>query len=162
MVVHFTEKLRKKLHLPGLSGVDVVAGKHLRWYGNVFTAQRAEYILTTNASSLLSVVMHGGGISDASTYVRRFLIELEAYLEDLGLSDILDRVIAPSTREIVLAKTTDRSVLGSMNDMVHICKHRLTHEVPNLGRLAKELNETPFKANGYRYPREVFSDMPEN
>ena len=159
MVLHFTDKLRRKLHVPELTQVDVAAGKHLRWYANLFTAQRVQYILTTNAASLFSVVIYGRGITDDGDYIRQFLRELREHLEDLGLRLVYERVIALKTGEITFAKTANHSVLGSMNDMVNLCKHSLDCEKLSPWQLTKDLNGTPFKAIGYGFPKEVFAHM---
>jgi len=158
-ILHITDKFRKKLHILELTQVDVATGKHLRWYANLFTAQRVQYILTTNAASLFSVVMYGRGVTDDGDYIRQFLSELRDHLEDLELRLVYERVIAPKTSEITLAKTADRSVLGSMNDMVNVCKCKLDREDASPWQLSKDLNGTPFKAIGYGYPREVFARM---
>ncbi len=160
MVIHFTNKLRKKLHIPELTQVDEATGKHLRWYANLFTAQRVQYILTTNAASLFSVVIYGRGLTDSGDYHRLFLSELRDNLEPLELGLVYERVIAPKTGEIVLAKTADRSVLGSMNDMVSSCKWRLEGDELPPWQLTQGLNGTPFGALGYGFPREVFARMP--
>ena len=36
MILHFTEKLRKKLHIQELPHLYAVPGKHLQWYANFF------------------------------------------------------------------------------------------------------------------------------
>ena len=160
MIFHFTNKLRKKLHIPELTQVDVATGKHLRWYANLFTAQRVQYILTTNAASLFSVVIYGRGLTDSGDYHRQFLSELRDHLEDLELRLVYERVIAPKAGEITLAKTADRSVLGSMNDMVSNCKSRLECGESSPWHLTRDLNGTPFGAIGYGFPRKVFAQMP--
>lgn len=159
MVLHFTEKLRKKLHVPELTQVDVSTPNHLRWYANLFTAQRVQYILTTNAASLFSVVIHGRGLTDSSDYIRQFLVELGGHLDDLELRVVHERVIRPNSGEVNLAKTADRSVLGSMNDMVKLCKFKLEDGESSPWQLSKDLNETPFGAIGYNSPRDVFARM---
>ncbi len=160
MIVHFTDKLRKKLHIPELTTEEVRTGKHLRWYANLFTAQRVQYILTTNASSLFSVVIFGGGVTDDSLYLQRFLGELRDHLDDLDMLLIYDRVIAPKTGAITLAKTASRSVLGSMNDMVNICKYKFDIDDAGPWQASQVINDTPFTINGYKYPRDAFAQMP--
>lgn len=162
MVLHFTEKLRKKLRIPELTRADVTAGPHLRWYAHLFTAQRVQYILTTNAASLFSVVVFGRGITDDSDYILRFLSELHDHCDDLDLRLVYQRVIAPHTGTITLAKTSDRSVLGSMNDMVRLCKFRLELDDVSPWDLSQKLNATPFGAIKYGFPKKEFARLPLN
>jgi len=160
MVVHFTNKLREKLDLGEVTMTPVAAGVHLRWYANLFRADRLQYILTTNAASLYSVVMFGRGITDSDLYIRHFLVALREQLEGANMQMIYKRCIAPYTGTITLAKTEDRSVLGSMNDMVKHSKHRLERGEVSPWELGEWINNTPFGALGYRYPRDVFAQLP--
>ena len=160
MIIHFTEKMRKKLHIPPLPATDMAIGPHLRWYAHLFTARRVQYILTTNAASLFSVVIYGRGITDDGDYIPQFLSALRDQLVDLDLQLVFERVIAPNTGEITLTKTSDRSVLGSMNDMVRICQLRLELDDKSPWHLGRELNATPFGAVKYDYPKEAFARMP--
>ncbi|MFA6450013.1 MAG: hypothetical protein WCX65_11110 [bacterium] len=159
MIIHVTEKLNKKLKLGPLTKVDTQTGAHLRWCANLFTAQRVQYILTTNASSLFSVVMYGRGITDENEYLKQFLSFLGEHLAELNMRMFFDRIIAPNTGTFTFSKTSDRSVLGSMNDMVKACKMMLEEDDLSPWDLMKEINETPYSAlNGF--PREVFENMP--
>jgi len=160
MIIHFTKKLREKLHLTEVSTTSVAAGAHLRWYANLFRADGVQYLLTTNAVSLYSVVMFGRGITDSDLYLKQFLTTLRDQLEANNMQMIYKSCIAPHTGTITLAKTEDRSVLGSMNDMVNQCKC-----VVELGKtdpwvLTEGINSTPFGAIGYRYPSETFTQLP--
>ncbi len=161
MVVHFTKKLRDKLHLTAVTEVPVPAGAHLRWYANLFRADGVQYILTTNAASLYSVVMYGRGITDANLYIRHFLTALYEQLEGSNMQMIYKHCIAPYTGTITLSKTESRSVLTSMNDMVYHSKHRLEDGAVSLWEVGEWLNAVlPYSAIGYRFPCQVFAQLP--
>jgi len=160
MVVHFTKVLRVKLHLRKISSVNVDTGPHLRWYANLFRAERVQYILTTNAASLYSVVMYGRGITDSDLYLKHFLTALREQLEAADMQMMYKRCIAPHTGTVALAKAQDRSVLGSMNDMVNQYKYRLEMGSASPWHLSEAINSTPFGAIGYRYPVEAFAQLP--
>lgn len=160
MVIHFTAKLREKLHLAEVTEKPVAARPHLRWYAHLFRADGVQYILTTNAASLYSVVMFGRGVTDSDLYLRQFLPSLCDQLEAAGMQMIYKRCIAPHTGTITLSKAEDRSVLGSMNDMVFHCKHRLGCGDVSPWELGAWLNITPYGAIGYQIPREAFAQLP--
>lgn len=118
MLLRLTEKMARKLKTGPLPANDADHGRYLEWYANLFTVDRVQYILTTEAQSLFSIIMYGRGVTDDGIYLDRLLSELREYLFSKGNRLILERVIVPHAREITLAKTRSRSVLGSMNDMV--------------------------------------------
>lgn len=160
MVIHFTNKLREKIDLPEVTERPVATGAHLRWYSHLFRARRVQYILTTNAASLYSVVMYGRGITDTDSYLQRFLPSLREQIEAADMQIIYKRCMAPYMGAITLAKTEDRSVLGSMNDMIHQIQYRLEGEDVSVWELGEWLNDTPYSAIGYRFPREAFAQLP--
>ena len=159
MILRFTGKLSKKLKTGPLSKIDEDPGSYLDWYANLFTAQRYQYILVTEAKSLLSVVMHGGGVTDGDKFIKQFLSQLHEYLNDTGNRLIYERIIVPQTGVMKMSKTASKSVLGSMNDMINLSKVYLEDEEIGPWDLMKKLNRTPFKAINYSYPEEAFRKM---
>ncbi|MFM1919638.1 MAG: hypothetical protein RLZZ303_1272 [Candidatus Hydrogenedentota bacterium] len=131
------------------------ASAHLRWYANAFIAQRTHYLIATNAASLYSVVWFGRGITDDSSFVQHFLQRLGDQMADDGFRLIFERCIAPHVGGVDLLKTADRSALGSMNDMVQACKFTLQAKNLSPAELSQRLNETPYKALGFSYPKEA-------
>lgn len=162
LVIHPTQKLQTKLRIRVLATNPTPSSDHLRRYATLFRANRRQYILTTNASSLYSVVMHGAGVTDYAKYLERFLVELRDQLQHDGMSGIYDRCIGPWATSAELAKTESRSVLGSMNDMVRLCEFRVDHSGWNPLTLARHLNEMPFGALKFRVPMKVFANLPES
>jgi hypothetical protein len=160
MVIHVTGKLSKKLHIPGLPQGHIPAGPHLRWYANIFVANRTHYILTTNAASLFSVVMYGRGITDRSAYLNGLLSVLGEHLNGHGLRLIFERCILAHAGGYAFCATEDRSVLGSMNDMVRFCKSSAADRSLCPWELTELINGTPFSAIGYRQPGDAFVRMP--
>ena len=159
MLLRFTEKLSKKLKTGSLTKVEEEPGPYLNWYAHLFTANRVQYILTTEAKSLLTLVMYGRGISDDGIYIKYLLSEMREYLADTGNRLIFERIIAPKTGKITLSKTKSKSVLGSMNDMVKISKIYLEREEMSPWDLSERVNRIPFKAIGYKRPKEAFNNL---
>lgn len=60
---------------------------------------------------------------------------------------------------MLLAKSLNRSVTGSMDDMVKLSVYMLTEEYKTLEEAAAKLNKTPFKALGYNHPRQHFAAL---
>ncbi len=159
MIFHCTEKMRKKLHLPPLTQVADETGPHLRWYVNAFTAQRVQYVLTTNAASLLSVVLPGRGLTDGAAYQRAFLESLGTYLGELEQRLVFERVILPRSGALVFAKTANSSVLGTMKKIVCDSIYGLEHRGFSAEETGRWINERPCKAIEYKYPREAFASL---
>jgi hypothetical protein len=131
----------------------------LRWYGNTFEAGGVSYILTTNAASLYSVVLAAGDLGDARAYVRAFLGALETQMKAEGLAALYDEVIAPASGEVVLAKTADRKVLGTMKQMAQECAIGVAYHDAGPVGLSEQINGCLYRMNGRNTPREAFARL---
>jgi len=159
MVLRFTGKLSKKLKIGPITKVERDPGPFLEWYANLFTANRTQYILVTEARSLLSIVIYGRGVVDDSIFINHFLSFLREYLDEKGNRLIFERVIGPNSGQITMSKTASKSILGSMNDMVSMSKFTLQREDVSLMYLTEMINRTPFKAIDYQSPLEAFGNL---
>ena len=75
------------------------------------------------------------------------------------------RFIAPATARVRFAKALDRTVTGSINELVQAAKYYLDDGERSPFDVAVELNElllsaiAPSKADKYGRPREVFQEF---
>lgn len=159
MLLRLTDKLSKKLKTGPLTKVDKDPGPYLEWYGLLFSVDRSQYILTTEAKSLFSVVMYGRGVTDEDIYLQHLFHHLREYMHCTGNRLIYDRVIAPRTGLITMSKTSSKAVLGSMNMMARLCASRLEGEEWSPWDLSECINKTPFKAIRKQYPKIAFQGM---
>ena len=159
MIIRCTEKLSKKLKIDPITKVKRDPGPFLEWYANLFTANRAQYILVTEAKSLLSVIIYGRGVVDDNIFVSRFLSFLREYLDEKSNRIIFERIIGPNSAQITMSKTVSKSILGSMNDMVSMSKFISQREDVSPMYLTEYINRTPFKVIDYKSPLEAFGNL---
>ena len=161
MIFRLTNKLAKKLkELPLAHCAQYSpANPYLEWYANYFTLNRYQHILVTNASSLLTIVMHGGGITDIDRFIDQFMMQLQDCLLEIDCELILRRVIHPNTGSFIVAKTIDRTVLGNMNEMKKkIELYNLRYELSPVD-MTELINRTPYNTIGFMTPKEKFKNM---
>lgn len=159
MIIRFTEKLSKKLKLGKITKVEKFPGSYLDWYAHLFSFQRTQYIITTEANSLYTTVMYGRGIVDDNRFIQQFMSLLRDQLEDIDCQIIFERIIAPKSHLITMSKTINKSVLGSMNDMVSMSKLMLDRDDMGPLELAEMFNKTPFKYIEYQRPIDAFKGL---
>lgn len=110
------------------------------WYATVWF-WRPQVALFVNETTLLPILLP---MAPAATAVRRLVGALPETLADYGLDPrFVDAELAEMS-EHRLAKTTNRSVLGVMNEFKHMADHYLytAHDV-ELQELAAWLAQTP-------------------
>lgn len=162
MIIRFTEKLSKKLKLGKINKIEKFPGPYLEWYAHLFSFQRTQYILTTEASSLYTTVMYGRGIVDDNRFLQQFFSLLHEHLEYIDCRVIFERIIVPRSAQISLSKTINKSVIGSINDMVNMSKLMLERDDMSPFDLSGLINRTPFKYIEYQSPTDAFKGLQVN
>ncbi|OGJ90196.1 MAG: hypothetical protein A2487_02650 [Candidatus Raymondbacteria bacterium RifOxyC12_full_50_8] len=141
MIIRFSQKLADKIKEPGLSPAPMAENPFLDWHAHLFIHQRAQYILVTNSQSLFSVFFFGKGVSDFNWFYKRMSETLGEVLHDMGADLIYQRAIIPNTGQIHLAKSQDKKVISSMNELVFAAKDWLDDGDVSPYDLAFKVNE---------------------
>ena len=160
MIFRLTNKLAEKIKEDPLPHFEETASNpYLEWYANYFTIQKYQYILVINASSLLSIVMYGRGITDIDRFKEQFAIQLEDLLLKMDCEMILRRIILPNLSPLIVAKTASRTILGNMNEMKKMIEIAYFMHELNPVEMTDHLNQTPFNTIGFMTPEEKFKSM---
>ena len=159
MVLRLTRKLANKLKIKSLSEYDDKVSAFDEWYGHMFIAERAQYMLFTNAYSLYSVLFPGKGISDIKIFFETAVYCFSESLKKDGFEKMVGRFITDKIEMIDVCKTNNRGILGSMNDMVAHCKFYLTKYQMSPLEISRKLNEMPYSYLKYRNPSDVIKGM---
>jgi len=118
MIFRLSQKLATKLKEGRLPEVPLDDNPCADWSAHLFTVARTQYIIVANTKSFYSVVFYGQGITDYGHFISRALSALGEFLEDDGQSFVYQRLIAPTAASVKFAKALDRSVTGSINELV--------------------------------------------
>lgn len=154
LIFRVTRKLAKKIKIAPPSALPPEDNPLLDWTANLFMASRWQCIMLTNSRSLYSVLMAGGGITNDRVFAKEALKCLHDYMEFDGIVDLFDSHIRPHVEEVQICKAGDRSVLGSMIDLIfHARIDLLESGLP--GPLACiRLNSMPMASIEFAFPRE--------
>jgi hypothetical protein len=72
---------------------------------------------------------------------------------------VYNRFIAPASGSVSFAKALDRSVTGSMNDLINHAKAWLMENKLSPHDVGSRLNEIPFSSLKYLSPRVAFKNL---
>jgi hypothetical protein len=159
MIIRLSAKLGKKIHVSPTQTLPVDENPFTDWSAHLFTAERAQYILVTNTESLYSMVMFGRGISDDDQFLDRVVSSLSEFIRDDGHGFLYKRLIMPSTGLVRFSKALNKSVIGSMNDLVDQAKMHLIEDDISPYDVSFKLNQVPMSILKYANPREAFRTM---
>lgn len=128
----------------------------------MFTANGVKYVLTTHEVTLYSVILPGQSITNWNSYLKMLWPAMEKQMKMAGLQEMYERHFAPHTDKTLFVKTMNRSVLASMNNLSKMLIDRLERMSQNVDvlQLGATINEVPFKAIRFQYPRESLARLP--
>jgi len=161
MIFRLSQKLATKIKAGTLPALPLDDNPFADWSAQLFVADRAQYIILTSTKSLYSTGMFGKGITSDSSFIERALSSLREFMEADGLAFVYHRFIVPATGSVRFAKPLNRSVTGSMNDMIKHATYWLAEGDVSPFDVGFRLNEIPMSALGssgsqYGKPREAF------
>lgn len=159
MILRLSHKMMKKVKCAPTQVLPLEANPYSDWSTHLFTASRTQYILVTNTASLYSVIMYGRGITDESLLIERMLVSLREVMAGDALSFFYMQFVAPAAGEVQISKALNRSVIGSMNEMVEEASYYLLARNESPLEVSLKLNEMPLSAVGYRNPREALKTL---
>jgi hypothetical protein len=155
MIIRLTQKLAQRIKVNLSRNLPLAEDPFADWSAHLFTAQRAHYIIMTNARSLYSIVMHGGGVTNDDKFVYDALFHLRELMKLDGALPIYHRFIVPTTRIIHFSRTNDKKVLGSMNDFIFQAKWILREPTSTPFDAAIQINKGPMSMLNYANPKEA-------
>jgi hypothetical protein len=141
MTFRFTKDAKEKLRIPKLSNQIVSDNTIFEWFVGVFTIQRKKFFITTNAKTLYSVISDGSGICSSSKYFQLVLDDFFNQMLKDGLGKFFENYVKCTIDESICAKTNNRSILGSMNDLIFMSKMCLYEE--SVMKVTSIINKSP-------------------
>lgn len=154
--LHCTQKLLNRIKpsiSPTLQGPTTALGN---WYATaLFWAPQVA--LLVNERTLLPVLMP---LAPASTLVERFPDELTTILLKHGASQAFIASEMAAMDDVVVAKTANRSVVGTMNEFAFLAEGYRQHvETSDLMVLSMRLANTPCGALEHDYPQRLVREL---
>lgn len=159
MVFRLSAKLAAKLHTAPGPPVPLAINPYADWSAHLFTADRTQYLLLSNTAALYSTVCYGRGLTDDGQFLDRAMSHLGEFLREDGFGPVYDRRIVPEAGRVLLCGALNRSVTGSMTELVRLAKYHLVDQAMSPDEASRHLNETPMSRLDYRNPRAAFAAL---
>ena len=165
MILRLSQKLCTKIKAGSLKTMPLDDNPFADWSAHVFVVDRTQYIIVSNTKSLYSTVLFGKGITDDSHFIERALSSIREFMQDDGQEFVYRRFIIPASGSVTFAKALNRSVTGSVNDLINHATAWLADGELSPHDVGFKLNDVLLsslarsKADFYRKPREAFKDL---
>ena len=159
MIIRLSHKLATKIRSGSLSEVPLHERQIADWSATLFNVGRTHYALLSNTASLFTCLMIAKGLTNSEMFEQRAAEVIGDAVRRFGQNH--KQRITEFQSPFSYAKSLNRSVIGSMNDLVFGGRLIIEGGI-DLQETADRLNTTPLKAltnrDGRRYanPSEVF------
>ena len=159
MIIRLSKKLNARIMAGTLAARPLEENPYADWSAHLFVADRTRYIIVSNTKSLYSTVMYAKGVTNDSRFIDRAFSSLREFMEEDGQAFVYHQFIAPASGTVRFGKSLDRSVTGSINDLVYNATIWLTEGELSPFDVGFKLNDIPFSSLRYFKPREAFKAM---
>jgi hypothetical protein len=155
ITIRCTQKLFNEI---GIKKVDLAdsPGAGSDWYAHLFYYMRKKHVMFTHAGTLFTLVAADVKRQDIKLLDNLLRNRLEAVLKIEGIADDSISKIISECKSVQYAKTVNRAVIGSMNDLIfqYECRFEYADGDIDLIELAKDINRVPMSyINGYAIDR---------
>jgi hypothetical protein len=167
MIFRLSQKLNTKIKAGPLHPLSLHENPFADWSAHLFVAGRTQHILLSNTKSLYSTVMYGKGITTESDFIERALSGIREFMQADGQEFAYRRFIVPASASVRFAKALDRTVTGSMNEMIKLATYLLAEGDISPFDVGFRLNDNLLSAialggSPYGKPREAFKALVGN
>ena len=162
MIFRLTQALNARVKAGKLEALPLHPNPLLDWSAHMFLVGRKPFVLLSNTASLLSVVIPGHGIASQARFLVFALEAIRQCMESHGGKAVSWTVIPSDGKSVQFAKSLNRSVSGSLNELVQQAELWLAEGEMTLTEVGDRLNDTLLSAlaasgsHGYGKPREAF------
>lgn len=167
VIFRLSQKLNAKIKAGKVGTLQPHENLLADWSAQLFLVARIQYVLVSNTSSLYSVVTSGRGITDRSEFINRVLAVIREFMQADGFGAAYEQFITPMTSTVRFAKALDRSVTGSMNELIRHASFWLADGERSAHEVSVRLNDVLMSALAregsfpYGKPREAFKTLVE-
>ncbi len=163
--IRCTQKVLKELGMKedGLCDVKEPTSLLGNWYSNLFTLDRRKTLIFMNERTLLSFLILGIKKKNVKDLPLVFRNGVNQVLLMEGFDNNLIRNVTKECQEIEITKTTNRSLLGNLNDLVNLYKNHILDDGGlkscDLDSITKKINRTPQNNLGWSNSVEIAREI---
>ena len=156
VIIRLSHRLGRKIGVQPTQTLLLHSNPFADWSANLFTAEKTQYIILTNTESLYSVMTFGRGITNDGKFIEKMTSVLGEFLRVDELAFIWQKLISPEITSVRFSKSLNRSVTGSMNEIVRCAKYLFIIREMSPFDVSIDLNEMPMSMIEHTFPRDEF------
>lgn len=162
MIFRLSQALNATVKAGVLETLPLHENPLLDWSAHLFLVGRSRFIILSNTITLLSAVVSGVGVTSVKRFRDRAFEGIRACLIASGYESLCESVVPADTGPVRFAMALNRSVSGSMSELVRCAEFCMSDGELPLPAVGDRLNDTLLSAlvaggsHGYGKPTEAF------
>jgi len=154
---HCTQKLLRALDLPIQAAPKEPGSSPMGvWYANIIVFNKMLFLIFVNDPTLYTVLLHFSYIANSAQVFETFRDNLAMSLTSDGINQQRIQHLLDDHEQGVFVKTTSRSMIGSMNDLMDIFLFHIDRDVADynqidLQKIQCALNRMPQRKIDWRF-----------
>ena len=129
------------------------------WYGNLFRAPRRAFVAAMESTTLVTVLFPAQGLTNAQSLADALCSTIAAYFAHRGWTALLGRAIAFDDQPLKFWAATDRTMIGSIVEMVRLASWDLEELTDDLTKVMDRTNDAPMSPIGMDAPDWILDRM---
>jgi len=115
ITLRLTKELMKDMKTTSIENMNVPP--LLSWHVNIYNLNKRKHIVFVNDLTRLAIIIDGIRTRHLERLKQKFLLTLREYLLREGVEEKLINTYLENGNEVVISKTNNRSVLGTMKEV---------------------------------------------
>ncbi|MGM1046971.1 MAG: DUF6933 domain-containing protein [Bacillota bacterium] len=153
ITLRLTKDLLKDMKTTSLE--EIIVPPLLSWHVNIYNLNKRKHIIFVNDLTRLTVIVDGIRTGQLKRLKEKFILTLREYLLREGVKENLINTYLEYGSEIVILKTNNRSVLGTMKEVTFFTEDDFNDNIERL----KWLNRLIHKPIDYKEPIDFFKEL---
>lgn len=164
MNIRLSQKISSKVKAGKLLELPMAEDPVFDWSMQSFAVGRSQFILFSNTRSLYSRVVSSKGINSTKQLIAQFNQAILYQLNNDQMKNAVAKLLAVDAEGVQFAKALNRSVIGSMNELIAMATTPISMRELTLPELSDHLNDTLLsilgdKKGGYGRPKEAMEQL---
>jgi len=164
-ILRCTAKLAREMGLrpPDLHYESLTSGLLAQWHANLLHINRRKTVLFVNDRTLFNFVVLDVSRRDIQRLPELFLSHFSCVIADENIPKEIRAKILSEYSDLRIAKSANRSVLGSANDIALHYKYSILDaggvHSPEVPEIIRKMNRMPLQAIKYKFPIEELRNL---
>lgn len=152
IILRLTKDLLKDMKATPVE--EVIVAPFLSWHVNIYNLNKRKHIVFVNDLTRLTIIIDGIRTGQTERMKEKFMLNLREYLLQEGVNEgLINRYLANGA-EVIISKTNNRSVLGTMKEVTWFIEDDFKDNIERL----KWLNRMIHKPINYMEPINYFKE----